>query len=136
MIKNANHLPLNLLQYENERFRVRVKNLRRRLWLFKTWAFGDSGIRITNPSIAVRDCKSRTVGEVSRIMVRTYGEQSLKKKEESKNLADEMADVLWVLTALANQRGVDLESAMKKNFEKKTLRDADRHLSNPKLDNK
>jgi NTP pyrophosphatase (non-canonical NTP hydrolase) len=76
------------------------------------------------------------VGEVSRIMVRTYGEQSLKKKEESKNLADEMADVLWVLTALANQCGVDLELAMKKNFEKKTLRDADRHLSNPKLDNK
>ena len=65
MIKNANHLPLNLLQYENERFRVRVKNLRRRLWLFKTWAFGDSGIRITNPSIAVRDCKSRTVGYIT-----------------------------------------------------------------------
>lgn len=76
------------------------------------------------------------VGEVSRIMVRTYGEQSLKKKEESKNLADEMADVLWVLTALANQCEVDLEAAMKKNFEKKTERDAVRHLSNPKLNDK
>ena len=55
-------MPLNLLQYDNERFRARVKNLRRPLWLFKTWANGNSCIRITNPSIAVRDCKSRTVG--------------------------------------------------------------------------
>jgi hypothetical protein len=61
MIKNVNHLPLILQQNDNERFRARVKNPRQPLWLFKTKASGDSCIRITNPSIAVRDCKSRTV---------------------------------------------------------------------------
>jgi hypothetical protein len=58
----VNHLPLIFQQNDNERFRARVKNPRQPLWLFKTWASGDSCIRITNPSIAVRDCKSRTVG--------------------------------------------------------------------------
>jgi hypothetical protein len=62
MIKNVNHLPLILQQNDNERFRARVKNPRQLLWLFKTKASGDSCFRITNPSIAVRDCKSRTVG--------------------------------------------------------------------------
>jgi len=73
------------------------------------------------------------VGEVSRIMVRTYGEQSLKKKEESKNLADEMADVLWVLICLANQTGVDLTAAFEQNMQKKTNRDGSRHRENEKL---
>ena len=73
------------------------------------------------------------VGELSRIMVRKYGEQSFKASDEGKDLADEMADVLWVLTALANQCGVDLETAMQKNFEKKNNRDGQRHKENEKL---
>lgn len=73
------------------------------------------------------------VGELSRIMVRKYGEQSFKESDKDKDLADEMADVLWVLICLANQTGVDLTAAFQKNMEKKTNRDADRHASNPKL---
>ncbi len=80
---------------------------------------------------------SEEVGEVSRLIARMYGEQSFKEPlteiEKKEKLADEMADVLWVLTCLANQTGINLEEAMKKNFEKKTKRDSDRHLSNPKL---
>lgn len=76
------------------------------------------------------------VGELARIMARTYGDQSFKDAELSKNLGDEMADVLWVLICLANQTGVDLEEALKQNIEKKTLRDSERHLNNPKLSNK
>ncbi|MFC4262513.1 nucleotide pyrophosphohydrolase [Ferruginibacter yonginensis] len=73
------------------------------------------------------------VGELSRIMVRKYGEQSFKKSDEQHQIADEMADVLWVLICLANQTGVNLTEALQKNFDKKTIRDADRHLNNPKL---
>ena len=73
------------------------------------------------------------VGELSRIMVRKYGEQSFKESDKQKNLADEMADVLWVLMCLANQTGVDLTDALQKNFEKKNIRDANRHKDNEKL---
>lgn len=73
------------------------------------------------------------VGELARIIARRYGEQSEKESDKNKNLADEMADVLWVLTCLANQTGVDLEEAFQKNMEKKTNRDSTRHLSNEKL---
>lgn len=73
------------------------------------------------------------VGELSRIMVRKYGDQSFKENENENELSDEMADVLWVLMCLANQTGVDLTKALKKNFEKKNLRDAKRHKNNPKL---
>lgn len=73
------------------------------------------------------------VGELSRIMVRKFGEQSFKASDQGRELADEMADVLWVLICLANQTGVDLESAFRRNMEKKTGRDADRHRQNPKL---
>ena len=73
------------------------------------------------------------VGELSRIMVRTYGEQSFKESDEGKLLADEMADVLWVLLCLANQTGVNLTDALQKNFEKKSVRDATRHKENDKL---
>ena len=73
------------------------------------------------------------VGELSRLMVRIYGEQSFKETDKTKKLSDEMADVLWVLICLANQTGVDLTEALKKNFKKKSLRDAERHLSNDKL---
>ena len=73
------------------------------------------------------------VGELSRLMVRTYGEQSFKETDKGKDLGDEMADILWVLICLANQTGVDLTAALEKNFEKKNLRDGERHKSNDKL---
>jgi NTP pyrophosphatase (non-canonical NTP hydrolase) len=73
------------------------------------------------------------VGELSRLMVRKYGEQSFKETDKGKDIADEMADVLWVLISLANQTGVDLSTALQKNFEKKSLRDATRHRDNEKL---
>lgn len=73
------------------------------------------------------------VGELSRLMVRRYGEQSEKESDKGRELADEMADVLWVLLCLANQTGVNLTEALEKNFQKKTVRDADRHQQNKKL---
>jgi NTP pyrophosphatase (non-canonical NTP hydrolase) len=73
------------------------------------------------------------VGELSRIMVRRYGEQSFKASDEKADLSDEMADVLWVLICLANQTGVNLTAALEKNFEKKNTRDSTRHRGNEKL---
>ncbi len=83
---------------------------------------------LTNMAILTEE-----VGELARIMARKYGDQSFKSGESADRLADEMADVLWVLICLANQTGVDLTSALEKNFQKKTQRDADRHMQNPKL---
>lgn len=74
------------------------------------------------------------VGEVARIIARKYGEQSFKAGEKD-NLADELADVLWVLMCLANQTGVNLTESFLKNIEKKTVRDKERHIHNPKLAN-
>ena len=73
------------------------------------------------------------VGEVARIIARKYGEQSFKESDKDKELADELADVLFVLICIANQTGIDLESALKKNIEKKNNRDGERHLMNEKL---
>ena len=73
------------------------------------------------------------VGEVARIMARRYGEQSEKESDKNKDLGDELADVLFVLVCLANQTGIDLEEAIRKNFEKKTIRDGERHKNNKKL---
>lgn len=83
---------------------------------------------LTNTAILMEE-----VGEVARIMARTYGDQSFKKSDLAKDLGDEMADVLFVLICLANQTGVDLAEALNRNLEKKTVRDADRHRNNPKL---
>ncbi|MCX2453276.1 MULTISPECIES: nucleotide pyrophosphohydrolase [Pedobacter] len=95
-------------------------------WINKT------GIRyfneLTNTAILMEE-----VGEVARIMSRKYGEQSFKKSDEAVDLADEMADVLFVLICLANQTGIDLTSALEKNLVKKTIRDTDRHRNNEKL---
>jgi NTP pyrophosphatase (non-canonical NTP hydrolase) len=73
------------------------------------------------------------VGEVARIMSRRFGEQSEKESDKNKDLGDEFADVLFVLICLANQTGVDLEEALKKNLDKKTTRDSERHINNEKL---
>lgn len=73
------------------------------------------------------------VGELFRLVVRIYGEQSFKDSDKGRKLSDEMADVLWVLLCLANQTGVNLTEALEKNFEKKNVRDASRHLDNEKL---
>lgn len=83
---------------------------------------------LTNTAILMEE-----VGELARIMARKYGDQSFKNSESDKNLADEMADVLWVLICLANQTGVDLTDAFMKNMEKKTIRDSQRHKGNEKL---
>lgn len=83
---------------------------------------------LTNMAILTEE-----VGELARIIARRYGEQSEKESDKNKDLGDEMADVLWVLVCLANQTGVNLEEAVKKNIEKKTLRDKDRHRQNEKL---
>lgn len=82
---------------------------------------------LTNMAILTEE-----VGELARVMARLYGEQSTKAGEEL-NLADEMADVLWVLLCLANQTGVNLTDALQRNLEKKTKRDKERHINNPKL---
>jgi NTP pyrophosphatase (non-canonical NTP hydrolase) len=83
---------------------------------------------LTNMAILTEE-----VGELARTMARKYGDQSFKKGEEQLDVADEIADVLWVLTCLANQTGVDLNEAVARNFEKKNNRDAQRHLDNTKL---
>lgn len=77
-------------------------------------------------------CLTEEVGALARVMARTYGDQSF-KEGESNNIGEEMADVLWVLMCLANQTGIDLTEELKKSFDKKTKRDALRHLNNPKL---
>lgn len=83
---------------------------------------------LTNMTILTEE-----VGELARIMARTYGDQSFKNSDLEHNLSDEMADVLWVLICLANQTGVDLTEAFEKNMAKKTVRDKERHKQNPKL---
>ena len=83
---------------------------------------------LTNMAILMEE-----VGELARIIARTYGEQSFKESDKNRELGDEMADVLWVLLCLANQTGVDLTDAFRKNLEKKTNRDKERHQNNLKL---
>jgi NTP pyrophosphatase (non-canonical NTP hydrolase) len=91
-----------------------------------------SGVRyfneLTNTAILMEE-----VGEVARIMSRKYGEQSFKKSDEAVDLGEEMADVLFVLICLANQTGIDLTAALEQNMIKKSIRDAERHINNPKL---
>lgn len=90
-----------------------------------------TGVRYFSPLTNMAILAEET-GEVARIMARTHGEQSAKSGEKL-DLADELADLLWVTIAIANQNGVDLSEAFSRNLEKKTIRDATRHLSNPKL---
>ena len=83
---------------------------------------------LTNMAILTEE-----VGELARVIARTYGDQSFKESDKNRNMADEMADILWVLICLANQTGVDLTDAFAKNMEKKTSRDRERHINNEKL---
>lgn len=83
---------------------------------------------LTNMAVLMEE-----VGELARLMSRTYGEQSFKESDKNRDLGDEMADILFVLICLANQTGVDLNEAFCKNLDKKTVRDQDRHQTNPKL---
>jgi NTP pyrophosphatase (non-canonical NTP hydrolase) len=83
---------------------------------------------LTNMAILTEE-----VGEVARLMSRIYGDQSFQEVDKDKKLSDELADVLWVILCISNQTGTDLTEALKKNFEKKNIRDARRHLENPKL---
>lgn len=96
-----------------------------------TW-IKTTGVRyfseLTNMTILTEE-----VGELARLMARTYGDQSFKESDKNRDLGDEMADVLWVLICLANQTGVDLAQALEKNFAKKSVRDAERHKNNEKL---
>lgn len=99
--------------------------------LVDTW-INTTGVRyfseLTNMAILTEE-----VGEVARLMSRLYGDQSFKESDKGKELSDELADVLWVLLCIANQTGVDLTSALEKNFQKKNIRDAQRHKENEKL---
>jgi NTP pyrophosphatase (non-canonical NTP hydrolase) len=110
---------------------IRVMEIKEAQHLVDKW-INTMGIRyfneLTNTAILMEE-----VGEVARIMARQYGEQSFKKSDLEVNLADEMADVLFVLICLANQTGIDLTDALEKNMEKKSIRDADRHKNNEKL---
>jgi NTP pyrophosphatase (non-canonical NTP hydrolase) len=83
---------------------------------------------LTNMAILTEE-----VGEVARVMARKYGEQSSKPSDQQKELADELADVMWVLLCIANQTGIDMTDALGKNFDKKNIRDANRHKENEKL---
>ena len=106
-------------------------SIRQAQQLVDEWIQG-KGVRyfseLTNMAILTEE-----VGEVARLISRIYGDQSFKESEQGKKLSDELADVLWVLLCIANQTGVDLTQALVKNFEKKDLRDADRHRQNEKL---
>lgn len=125
-VLNANNHAI--LQKQSKNFVMTIQNAQQQVdqWI-KT-----VGVRyfseLTNMAILTEE-----VGELARIMARKYGDQSFKESDKAKDLGDEMADVLWVLLCLANQTGVDLTEALKKNFEKKTKRDAERHQKNQKL---
>ncbi|HVI45403.1 MAG TPA: nucleotide pyrophosphohydrolase [Chitinophaga sp.] len=83
---------------------------------------------LTNMAILTEE-----VGEVARVMARRFGDQSSKEGDNKRELADELADVMWVLLCIANQTGIDMTVALEKNFDKKNIRDAHRHINNPKL---
>lgn len=126
------HLPIGLVFYKPS-LQLQNMKLQEAQELVDKW-IKTVGVRyfneLTNTAILMEE-----VGEVARIMARRYGEQSEKDSDKNKDLADEMADVLFVLICLANQTGIDLTLALEKNLDKKSIRDAQRHLQNPKLKN-
>jgi NTP pyrophosphatase (non-canonical NTP hydrolase) len=106
-------------------------SIRQAQTMVDTW-IKTTGVRyfseLTNMAILAEE-----VGEVARLMSRIYGDQSFRQKDKEKELADELADVMWVLFCISNQTGIDLTAALRKNFNKKDIRDADRHIQNKKL---
>jgi NTP pyrophosphatase (non-canonical NTP hydrolase) len=106
-------------------------SIRQAQTIVDTW-IKTTGVRyfseLTNMAILAEE-----VGEVARLMSRIYGDQSFRQKDKEKELADELADVMWVLLCISNQTGIDLTAALRKNFNKKEIRDADRHIQNKKL---
>jgi len=128
MNKPSNILIQNLFFYQQSGLKMTIEQLQQTIdrWISTT------GVRyfneLTNTAILMEE-----VGEVARIMARRYGEQSEKESDKNADLADEMADVLFVLVCLANQTGIDLTIAIDKNLQKKTVRDKDRHRLNSKL---
>lgn len=122
------HIPIRFAIRKNNAMELTIKQAQQQVdeWI-RTYGVRYFG-ELTNMALLTEE-----VGELARIVARTYGEQSFKESDKQKNLSDEMADVLWVLICLANQTGVDLTEAFAKNIEKKTLRDSNRHISNPKL---
>jgi NTP pyrophosphatase (non-canonical NTP hydrolase) len=128
MNKPSNILIQNLFFYQQSGLKMTIEQLQQTIdrWISTT------GVRyfneLTNTAILMEE-----VGEVARIMARRYGEQSEKESDKNADLADEMADVLFVLVCLANQTGIDLTTAIDKNLQKKTVRDKDRHRLNSKL---
>jgi NTP pyrophosphatase (non-canonical NTP hydrolase) len=106
-------------------------SIRQAQTMVDTW-IKTTGVRyfseLTNMAILAEE-----VGEVARLMSRIYGDQSFRQKDKEKELADELADVMWVLLCISNQTGIDLTAALRKNFNKKEIRDADRHIQNKKL---
>jgi len=107
-------------------------SIRKAQYLVDVW-IRSTGVRyfseLTNMAILTEE-----VGEVARLMSRLYGDQSFKESDKDRDLADELADVLWVLMCIANQTGIDLTTALEKNFKKKDIRDGERHIANQKLD--
>ena len=126
------HLPIGLVFYKPS-LQLQDMKLQEAQELVDIW-IKTVGVRyfneLTNTAILMEE-----VGEVARIIARRYGEQSEKESDKNKDLGDEMADVLFVLICLANQTGIDLTEALEKNLKKKSIRDAQRHLQNPKLKN-
>ena len=136
LFKNSGHLE-SPAPISNFRFKLSQMNKSTEITLAEAQVQVDQWIKtvgvryfneLTNMTILMEE-----VGELARIMSRTYGEQSFKESDKGKDLGDEMADVLWVLICLANQTGVDLTQALQKNFEKKNIRDLNRHKNNEKL---
>lgn len=124
-------LPYLLLVNTLHRLYLRLMEIKEAQQKVDEW-IRTTGVRyfneLTNTAILMEE-----VGELARLMARTYGEQSFKESDKNRDLGDEMADILWVLMCLANQTGVDLTEALEKNFEKKNLRDNQRHKDNEKL---
>jgi NTP pyrophosphatase (non-canonical NTP hydrolase) len=123
--------PLINLRFKNEKIKPIIMEIKEAQQIVDNW-IKTVGVRYFN-ELTNMAMLTEEVGEIARIIARRYGEQSEKESDKNKDLGDEMADVLFVLICLANQTGVDLEEALRKNLDKKTRRDSERHKNNEKL---
>ena len=127
---NAHQRPSSLINAHHRLNEKKTMTLREAQEAVDKW-IKDYGVRYFS-ELTNMACLTEEVGELARVMARTYGDQSFKKGEQP-NIGEEMADILWVLICLANQTGIDLTEELRKSFDKKTIRDKDRHKNNPKL---